>query len=65
MQTMKTVMGQRMREQEREVKVSEARDILEEAESARVVSEELVRAHTSQTLDPMICKLMATTPPIS
>ena len=44
MQTMKSVMGQRQREQEREMKVEEARGILEEAESSRVVSEETVRA---------------------
>ena len=45
MQTMTTVMGQRARGQEREIKISEARSILEDVETERLVSEETV--HTT------------------
>ncbi len=43
--TMKSVMGgQRGRGQERSMKVSEARAVLEDVEAERLVSEDMVRA---------------------
>jgi ATP-dependent protease HslVU (ClpYQ) ATPase subunit len=56
--TMKSVMGgQRGRGQERSMKVSEARAVLEDVEAERLVSEDMVRATAvswlSQAIDTL------------
>ena len=59
MQTMKTVMGQRARGQEREIKISEARSILEDVETERLVSEETVHTiHNPSITCSFGCKYM-------